>query len=666
MALTKINLGNMVTGTLPDANIPNDITIDVSSAVPASGLTGSTLASGVTASSLTSVGTLTSLATSGVVGVTVANVSGVTASTDADDLVIENTVHNGISILTNDNQTSNIYFGQASSNRTARVDYAGDTNIMHVGTTKASGQLQLQSANGTTGITLDASSNTTFAGKVICNKHMAVGAETAISNWEDTSNEWAALHLGNGGSVFGAGSDTTNSQVYLATNTYYDGGWKRIGAGEASFINLNDDGHIFFQHASTSAGTNSAGGAITFSQSLKLDVDGTATFAGNVGINGGDPSATDQLEIASGGSSTDVRVRFLEDGVSDSYILLDASEDWIGFSSDGTSRDMGINTGSGDATFAGDISMTGSQKKMVLANSSNTSSSMLRISNRSSVTPSWADEYICEIHGSGSGTDSEVLMYLKQHENDADRPILRGVNSSNHVIELGSNEQYKFRGKMSIGDAIHNPGETFHIKNTSDSVGMVLETTSTSHIAIFDIKSAHDSYGTGLAKCIRFWEGATVRNTIGVPSSGNDGNQLCFYIGNADTSADAKLHDNGDWYTNDGTVSSLSDRRGKKDIEDLTDGLDIVKQLKPVTYKHNGLTWGKDDGVTRYGFVADDILPIASHYVHSQDGKVGDEDVDDLKSLSILRMFPMLVKAVQELSDKLDTANTKITALENA
>ena len=35
MALTKINLGNMVTGTLPDANIPNDITIDVSSAVPA-------------------------------------------------------------------------------------------------------------------------------------------------------------------------------------------------------------------------------------------------------------------------------------------------------------------------------------------------------------------------------------------------------------------------------------------------------------------------------------------------------------------------------------------------------------------------------------------------------------------------------------------------------
>ena len=84
-----------------------------------------------------------------------------------------------------------------------------------------------------------------------------------------------------------------------------------------------------------------------------------------------------------------------------------------------------------------------------------------------------------------------------------------------------------------------------------------------------------------------------------------------------------------------------------------------MKQLKPVTYKHNGLTWGKDDGVARYGFVADDILPIASHYVNTQDGKVGDEDVDDLKSISMVRMFPMLVKAVQELS-------AKVEALENA
>ena len=65
----------MVTGTLPDANIPDNLTIDVATAVPASGLTGSTLASGVTASSLTSVGTLTSLTSSGGIIATSYNLS---------------------------------------------------------------------------------------------------------------------------------------------------------------------------------------------------------------------------------------------------------------------------------------------------------------------------------------------------------------------------------------------------------------------------------------------------------------------------------------------------------------------------------------------------------------------------------------------------------------
>tara|TARA_Y100000590_G_scaffold267466_1_gene300357 strand:- start:24 stop:1226 length:1203 start_codon:yes stop_codon:yes gene_type:complete len=87
-----------------------------------------------------------------------ATAGSVTASTDADELIVENSAHGGISILVPDDQTSCLYFGQASSNRTARVDYDGNANIMHVGTTKASGQLQLQSANGTTGVTLDASS----------------------------------------------------------------------------------------------------------------------------------------------------------------------------------------------------------------------------------------------------------------------------------------------------------------------------------------------------------------------------------------------------------------------------------------------------------------------------------------------------------------------------
>jgi len=93
MALTKVKLDTMVTGNLPDANIPNNITItnagtatalqnartingtsfdgsaNITVTSAAGTLTGNTLASGVTASSLTSVGTLSSLTTSGKVGI---------------------------------------------------------------------------------------------------------------------------------------------------------------------------------------------------------------------------------------------------------------------------------------------------------------------------------------------------------------------------------------------------------------------------------------------------------------------------------------------------------------------------------------------------------------------------------------------------------------------
>ena len=192
MALTKIKTGGITDNAVTDAKVADAITITGAQ----TGITQvGTLTAGTwqgtpitsaylnaSQTAITSVGTLTSLATSGVVGITVANVSGVTARTDADDLVIENTAHNGISILTNDDQTGNLVFGQASSNRTARVDYDGNTNIMHVGTTKASGQLQLQSANGTTGITLDASSNATFAGDVtIANNKQILGASDGVA-----------------------------------------------------------------------------------------------------------------------------------------------------------------------------------------------------------------------------------------------------------------------------------------------------------------------------------------------------------------------------------------------------------------------------------------------------------------------------------------------------
>ena len=68
---------------------------------------------------------------------------------------------------------------------------------------------------------------------------------------------------------------------------------------------------------------------------------------------------------------------------------------------------------------------------------------------------------------------------------------------------------------------------------------------------------------------------------------------------------------------------------------------------------------GDPDDVTRYGFIADEVLSVASQYVTISSGKIDGVKYDDVKSMGKTRLIPMMVKAIQELS-------TKVTALEDA
>jgi hypothetical protein len=140
---------------------------------------------------------------------------------------------------------------------------------------------------------------------------------------------------------------------------------------------------------------------------------------------------------------------------------------------------------------------------------------------------------------------------------------------------------------------------------------------------------------------------------------------LKFFIDN--TVLAAKIADNADFYTNDGTVHSLSDIRVKTDVKDLDDGLDIVKQLKPRTFKYTAdsefYTESKKDEIS-YGFVANEVEEVAPQYTDTGKGKIGNKEVDDLKSLSTTKMIPMLVKAIQEQQELIESLTARITTLE--
>jgi hypothetical protein len=107
------------------------------------------------------------------------------------------------------------------------------------------------------------------------------------------------------------------------------------------------------------------------------------------------------------------------------------------------------------------------------------------------------------------------------------------------------------------------------------------------------------------------------------------------------------------------TISSLSDRRDKKDIEELPLGIDFINTLKPVKF-----TWNMRDGAKvgqqEAGFIAQD-LDEAQIDAGAEDylSLVLKNNPEKLEA-SYGKLVPVLVKAVQELSAEIATLKKEI------
>ena len=106
-----------------------------------------------------------------------------------------------------------------------------------------------------------------------------------------------------------------------------------------------------------------------------------------------------------------------------------------------------------------------------------------------------------------------------------------------------------------------------------------------------------------------------------------------------------------------------SDCRDKACLKDVPHGLDFVRALKPVEYqfKKGGRESTVTDGKRRYGFLAQDILPL-----EGEDPVVISTENPGKLQYTEAHMTPILVKAVQELASKIEIFETRLDALENA
>ena len=113
---------------------------------------------------------------------------------------------------------------------------------------------------------------------------------------------------------------------------------------------------------------------------------------------------------------------------------------------------------------------------------------------------------------------------------------------------------------------------------------------------------------------------------------------------------------NQPYISSGGSFTNASDVSLKKDITDLTYGIDVLKNLKPRKYKM------KTDDKEQIGFIAQEVETAVPEVVDTSETPNGDEH----KGLAYGNLTAVLTKALQEAVTKIETLEAKVAALEGS
>tara|TARA_B110000240_G_C13046765_1_gene261596 strand:- start:43 stop:471 length:429 start_codon:yes stop_codon:yes gene_type:complete len=131
----------------------------------------------------------------------------------------------------------------------------------------------------------------------------------------------------------------------------------------------------------------------------------------------------------------------------------------------------------------------------------------------------------------------------------------------------------------------------------------------------------------------------TVTNEIAIGFAAQGGGSNTIVLGNSSiTALKCQVQ----------TITSLSDKRDKTNIQDSEYGLDLISKLKPVTFDWN-MRDGAKVGIKDLGFIAQDLQEVNDDYTQL----VEDKNPEKLEA-SYGRLIPVLVKAIQELKAEIE------------
>ena len=155
------------------------------------------------------------------------------------------------------------------------------------------------------------------------------------------------------------------------------------------------------------------------------------------------------------------------------------------------------------------------------------------------------------------------------------------------------------------------------------------------------------------------WENAAVIQCLidGTPGDGDLPTEMLFGVaedGNATPTIRMTMAPAG---TISGDFNDTSDVGLKENIKSISDGLSIVKQMNPVSFD-----WKQKSRGSNSGFIAQEIEKLLPNDVNGKDyitPKDGEDAENMGKSINVTGIVAHLVKAVQELTAKVEALEAK-------
>ena len=108
------------------------------------------------------------------------------------------------------------------------------------------------------------------------------------------------------------------------------------------------------------------------------------------------------------------------------------------------------------------------------------------------------------------------------------------------------------------------------------------------------------------------------------------------------------------------SITSLSDARDKKDIEELPVGLSFIEKLNPVKFVWDDRNEDGRHDVKDFGFIAQELKSVQEEEGVADILKLVYEENPDKLEASYGKLVPILVKSIQELSKKVKELENKI------